>query len=154
MAVATHRSFGSTRRWARSALLSAGALVAASGAARATTPLRLDYCVDAQGGGLYAYTFTLTLDNHDGTWASGQGWDWLIFGDASGQSSPLRNFTMTSSFPVGPWTSLTSSGGGHNGPTFNPVTNAYWIPSAVGDSLTWSGTSTAFLDEPANGLPR
>jgi hypothetical protein len=133
----------------RLGLGAAAALAFAAGTATAS-PLRLDYCVDAQGGGMYQYTFTLTCDNHDGSFVVGQGWDWFIFGDGNAQSSPLRNFVIDpASLPVGPWDSLTSSGGGHNGPTFNPVTDHYWFPAAVGDSLTWRGTSTAFLDEPA-----
>lgn len=147
MASACVRGRGSRRRgWS---VLGAAAIAAAAGSAGATTPLRLDYCVEASGGGVYSYTFTLTLDNHDGSWQAGHGWDWLVFGDASGQSSPLADFVVDpTSFPVGPWTSLTGSGGGHNGPTFNPVTEAYWIPTAVGESLTWRGTSSRFLDEP------
>ncbi|MCA8947742.1 MAG: hypothetical protein KDB29_16015, partial [Planctomycetes bacterium] len=46
--------------------------------------------------------------------------------------------------PVGPWTSLGSTGGGHNGPSFNYVLD-YWVPSGIGDALHWRGTSTADL---------
>jgi hypothetical protein len=127
--------------------LSLAAVMAACAGTASATPLRLDYCVDASGG-LFQYTFTLTMDNNDGSWVAGQGWDWFIFGDGNGMPSALTNFTMTSAIP-GPWNQLTSSGGGHNGPTFGPVTGAFWVPNAVGDSLTWSGTSNAFLDEPA-----
>ena len=45
---------------------------------------------------------------------------------------------------MGPWTGYTTSGGGHNGPTFSPVLN-YWVPTGVLESLSWSGTSTANL---------
>jgi hypothetical protein len=109
-------------------------------------PLRLDYTVSDLGGGLYDYEFTLVLDNNDSSWSSGQGWRWLIFGDApSPGPSPLTAFTIDSGdLPVGPWTGLSSSSGGHNGPSFSPVTT-YWIPTAVGETLTWSGTSTANL---------
>jgi hypothetical protein len=138
------------RRLFGCAPFSAAALLAAvTGTASATTPLRLDYCVESLGGGLYQYSFTLTLDNNDGSWVAGQGWDWLTFGDGQGQLSALTNWTIApGTFPLGPWTEMDSSSGGHNGPTFGPVTNAYWVPVSVGDSLSWSGTSTGFVDQP------
>jgi PEP-CTERM motif len=108
-------------------------------------PLRLDYAVTDLGGGVYDYDFQLTLDDNDSSWASGQGWGWLIFGDSPTAPSPLTGFVIdAATLPVGPWTGLSSSSGGHNGPTFSSVL-AYWIPTAVGQSLTWSGTSTADL---------
>lgn len=132
----------------RLSVLSAAALALTAGTASAT-PLRLDYCIQATGPGQFRYTFTLTLDNNDNSWAPGQGWGWLIFGDASGQTSPFNGFTPDpGTFPLGPWTGLTSSGGGHNGPTFDPVVGADWVPSAVGDSLTWSGTAPAYIAPP------
>ncbi|MEX2219842.1 MAG: hypothetical protein WD749_13910 [Phycisphaerales bacterium] len=127
--------------------ISAAALFAAVGAAEAATPLRLEYRIEAMGAGVYKYHFQLILDNNNGGWVSGNGWDWFIFGDGR-RVSPMANIQMDpSQFPIGPWTSLTSSGGGHNGPTFNPVTNAFWIPNAVGDSLSWNCTSTEYLDQ-------
>src|SRR5690606_4927203 len=104
-------------------------------------PLRLDYCVDALPGGQYQYTFTLTLDNNDNTWAPGQGWTWITFGATQAMSSPLEDFVMDpSSYPIGPYTELTVSGGYLNGPTLGPLTDPnsnfiYWTPSAVGESL-------------------
>src|SRR5712691_11416561 len=128
--------------------LGAVALLAACAGTASATPLRLDYCVDVLTSGRYQYTFTLTLDNHDGTWASGQAWRWLIFGDANGAPSPLTGWVDSGTvWPVGPWTGYTNSGGGHNGPTFDYVLD-YWTPPAVGASLTWRGTSTANLQEP------
>lgn len=113
-------------------------------------PLRLDYAVTDLGGGLYDYEFTLVLDNADSSWAPGQGWGWLIFGDAASAASPLTGYVAdVTDYPIGPWTGTTSSGGGHNGPTLNPV-GSYWVPTAVGQSLAWSGTSTA--DLPAGSL--
>lgn len=111
------------------------------------TPLRLDYAVSDLGAGQYNYDFSLVLDNNDSSWVSGQGWSWFIFGDTadSGTGSPLTDFVMDSSdYPVGPWTGLSASSGGHNGPTFSGVF-AKWIPLAVGDTLIWSGTSSADL---------
>jgi hypothetical protein len=129
-------------------LLSAAALLFAAAGAANASPLRLDYCIRAMGGGMYEYTFTLTLDNNDGTWQPGNGWGWFIFGDVQGHSSPLRDFTMDpSQFPIGPWTSLGGTSGGHNGPSFNPVLDAYWTPSAVGESLSWTGTSATFVED-------
>jgi hypothetical protein len=110
-------------------------------------PLRLDYRVTDIGGGLFDYEFELVLDNNDHSWAPGQGWGWLIFGDAFLAPSPLENFVGDpSDLPIGPWTYYSTSGGGHNGPTLGYVGD-FWIPSAVGDSLTWSGTSTANLSQ-------
>jgi hypothetical protein len=127
-------------------MLGAAALLAVAGGVHAQ-PISMDYCVQPIGGGMYEYTFTLKLDNLTGTWAPGMGWGWVIFGDAR-RVPPLTNVAMNpSQWPVGPWTSLSSSGGGHNGPTLAPVLNR-WIPTAVGESLTWTATSTAFIDEP------
>lgn len=113
------------------------------------SPLNLDYSVTDLGGGLYDYEFTLTLDNNDGSWQSGQGWSWVTFGDASLSQSPLINFVGdTSDLPIGPWYYYNTSSGGHNGPTLlygDSRTVSYWIPTAVGQSLSWSGTSTADL---------
>ncbi len=105
------------------------------------TPLRLDYETTDIGGGLFEYDFKLELDNNDGSWLSGQGWRWLVFGDALSSLSPLADFVLTSQAP-GPWDYLDSSTGQHNGPTFGPVLN-YWIPTSIGDFLVWSGTSSA-----------
>ena len=109
------------------------------------TPLRLDYSVADIGGGLFDYEFSLVLDNHDGTWSPGQGWGWIIFGDAPFSMSPLTGFVGDiSDLPIGPYTHFASSGGGHNGPTLGSA-GAIWSPTAVGDTLNWSGTSTADL---------
>lgn len=111
-----------------------------------STPLRMDYSVTDLGGGLFDYEFELILDNNDGSWAAGQGWRWIIFGDSpSIGGSPLTNFIGdTGDLPIGPYTGFTTSGGGHNGPTLDDNL-VYWVPSAVGDLLAWSGTSTADL---------
>src|SRR5262249_22447224 len=127
--------------------LGAAAILAACAGTASATPLRLEYCVTALGGGVFEYQFTLTLDNHDNSWAAGQAWRWFIFGDANQSASPLTGWVDSgTTWPVGPWTSFTSSGGGHNGPTFNYVLD-YWTPPAVGAQLTWRGTSTAFLQQ-------
>lgn len=107
--------------------------------------LDLEYCVEDLGGGVYNYEFRCTTDQG---WQPGMGWRWYIWGDCRGPcSSPLTNFVGDpNDLPVGPWTQYSSSGGGHNGPTFAPVLN-YWIPQTAEEELTWSGTSTADLPQ-------
>jgi hypothetical protein len=107
--------------------------------------LTLEYILTDNGDGTYQYDFTLRLDNNDGSWQPGQGFGWFIFGDARNMMSPIADFQITYGLPVGPWDSLTTSGGFHNGPTFNPVLS-YWVPDAVGDSLQWGGISTVALN--------
>lgn len=110
------------------------------------TPIKLDYSVESIGAGTFNYEFYLTLDNNDGSWAAGQGWGWLVFGDAPRfVASPLTDFVGDpADFPIGPWDGYSLSSGGHNGPT---LVNAlvYWTPTFVGETLNWSGTSTADL---------
>ncbi len=108
-------------------------------------PTTLWYEVTDIGGGLYDYEFSLVLDNLDGTWAPGQGWGWIMFGDAQQSPSPLTDFVGDiGDLPIGPFSYYTSSGGYHNGPTLGYVFDT-WVPTTVGESLDWSGTSTAFL---------
>jgi hypothetical protein len=113
------------------------------------SPLTLDYSVNNVGPGLYHYSFDLIMDNHDSSWAPGQGWSWITFGDALSASSPLTGFTLDNNIlPVGPFARLDFSSGGHNGPTWlldisNQLT--YWTPASIGETLNWSGTSTANL---------
>ena len=113
-------------------------------------PLILEYTIEDIGGGLYDYEFLLTLDNHDGSWLAGDQWSWIVFGDKLSDTSPLDDFSGdTGDLPVGPFVKYNKVGGGHNGPALikgaSDVTT-YWTPAAVGESLFWSGTSTAFLD--------
>ena len=116
------------------------------------SPLDLDYSV-TQNGSVYDYNFTLVLDNNDNSYAAGQGWNWITFGDEQSAQSPLSDFAITSAFPLGPFTNMTSSGGYHNGPTFldfNYQIDDFglgWVPSGVGDSLSWSGTSSTLLSQ-------
>jgi PEP-CTERM motif-containing protein len=125
-------------------------LCAATGS-QATTPLALDYSISSgPTPGEYTYTFTLILNNNDGSWVAGQNFDWITFGDEYLAASPLADFVINpASFPVGPYTiaNFTFSGGGHNGPTFVAYPNEGWVPSAVGDTLTWSGESSAYLSQ-------
>jgi hypothetical protein len=136
-------------------ILTVAWLVGASPASQAQpipqdSPLSLYYTVTADPTpGLYDYTFKLVLDNHDGTFASGQG-----FG---GIDSPLADFVLNPGGNLGPFSGLTQSGDDgtgtsyHNGPTLAPVldfstfTPIYWFPAGIGDSLTFSGVSSADL---------
>jgi hypothetical protein len=137
----------------RPGLLSVLAILGSAGLA-AATPLRMEYCVEDLGGGTFEYTFTLILDNNDGSWQPGQGWRWLIFGDEPGAGSggtgvsPIDGFIGDPTYlPIGPWTGYSTSGGGHNGPTLSSVLE-YWIPTAVGETLTWGGTVGVDVPEP------
>lgn len=128
-------------RMMRVGLLAAIVLGASSLAA---VPLTMKYQVKDLGGGQFQYDFMLEVDNNDNSYVVGQGWRWLIFGD-SATSSPLTGWAISAGqLPVGPWTGMSSSGGGHNGPTFSNVLD-YWVPTGVGDCLHWRGTSTANL---------
>ena len=107
-----------------------------------------DMCYDYVdiGGGTYEYTFHAELNDR---WVAGMGWKWYIFGDQASAPTPLLNFKGDpASLPVGPWTAYSSSGGGHNGPTFSYVLDP-WIPVSRDEVLDWKGTSTAALDPPA-----
>lgn len=117
-------------------------------------PLTMSYDQTALGGGLFRYDFTLTLDNHDGSWVAGQQWDWIIFGEQAGVSQPSLFDTngaapgglswnpLAFSAPIG---GMTTSSGGHNGPTLAmidaSVGGQLWSPTAVGEAFGWSGTS-------------
>ena len=114
------------------------------------TPLRLDYSKSWSASGIVYYTFTLALENSDDSWAPGQGWGWLIFGDSPTLGgSAFNDFTLTGGvFGVGPWTEVTTSSGAHNGPTLGPVTD-FWVPNNVGDFITWQGYSTSNVPDGA-----
>lgn len=120
------------------------------------TPLTMNYSVTELSGGIYHYSFSLVLDNHDGSWVSGDAFNWIIFGDDP-VTSPLKNWVGDSSFlPIGPFTYYGSSGGDHNGPTIVDTTVTTlsapvnsWVPASIGDELIWAGTSTANLGQGA-----
>ncbi|MBS0195996.1 MAG: hypothetical protein JSR77_04485 [Planctomycetes bacterium] len=117
------------------------------------TPLTLSYQVEPIGGGLLRYHFTLTLDNHDGTWANGQSFNWITWGDVAGPGATnLPDFVGDPPAPDpfnDPGEGFTTSGGGHNGPTLLDFGTNFdfhgWVPTAIGDSLVWSGTSAIDL---------
>ena len=116
-------------------------------------PLRLDYSITGLDGGRYNYDFRLTLDNNDGSWEAGQGWGNIRFGSGrSGDTTHrLTDFVGdTSTLPAGPFNTFIETGR-HFGPALavtNPPAGSLgvWTPTAVGDSISWSGTSTANLN--------
>ncbi len=154
--------------------LGIAALLAMTAGAAAQNPLKLDYCTTPGGAGTI-YKFTLTLDNHDNSWVPGQGFGWIIFGDIAGTQppdppavSPLNDWAADPSYwPAGPFTEMTNSGGGHNGPTLGPIVIVEvdpnhpdpqdplhyiyhwitWAPTAIGQSITWGGTSATLVPD-------
>ncbi|MGO9430885.1 choice-of-anchor D domain-containing protein [Rhodoblastus sp.] len=118
------------------------------------TPLALDYSIfSGPSSGEYTYDFSLILNNNDRSWIPGQNFNGIIFGDQPFPGpSNLTDFSINpTSFPVGPFTNLLVASLDHNGPIFlesGPFSfGPGWVPSAVGDTLAWSGTSTAFLPQ-------
>jgi hypothetical protein len=122
-------------------------------------PLRLEYELTDLGSGIYDYDFTLVLDNNDSRWLPVMEWDWIVFGandfhdsypsfDNDG-NGPARSDWTTTSFSH-PISSVSTSGGGVNGPTLyigpSPALPG-WRPTALGESLSWSGTSQIFLPD-------
>ncbi len=107
--------------------------------------LSLNYKKTDLGGGVLQYDFKLILTNDDNSYALGQGFNWIIFGDVPSATSTLADFALLSDTFPNPNMNFTFSGGGHNGPTFidsvDLLTNG-WIPLGVGDSVKWSGTSS------------
>jgi hypothetical protein len=123
------------------------AALAALGTASVASAQSLDMCYDVVDLGTGEFEFSFTVST-DAGWIPGMGWRWFIFGDerhvsAGGTGiSPIADFSMDpAQFPIGPWTALSSSGGGHNGPTFSSVLD-YWVPASATETLTWKGVST------------
>ena len=121
------------------------------------TPLSLSFGTNDLGGS-YQYDFTLTLDNHDNSWVLGNQWDWIIFGDTDfdnnysgfdvngGLSGGTDWATLSTSSPI---SSITTSAGGHNGPSLaidsKGVVLPGWLPTFIGDSISWSGISSVYI---------
>jgi len=130
------------KNWVLAAV--AGAALIGSSPANAT--LTLIYTAVPTVGGEYHYNFTISLADALG-WTAGNQYDWITFGDVPfGNTSPLNDFHNFQTFdPL----ILTSSGGGHNGPTIGygggGVILPGWAPSAVGESISWSGDSANYL---------
>ena len=123
------------------------ALAVLLGSTALASTFTMTYCVTPENG-MYRYDFTLTCDNSDNLWHPGYGLGWIVFGDAQfGEVSPLDGFQGDmSSLPAGPFYMFSTTGGGHNGPNLGPVVvqeppypALYWMPTGVGDAITWSG---------------
>lgn len=95
-------------------------------------------------GGSYHYDFKLVLTNNDNSFLPGHGFNWITFGDVFNAPSTLPDFVLISETFPNPNMVFTFSSGGHNGPTFLDVVNFAtngWLPTGVGDFVTWEGTS-------------
>ena len=121
---------------------SLGLILAAMVAPVEAGVLFLDYTTADIGGGLFKYDFKLSVNNQDNTYFNGQNFNWIIFGDTVGPS-PISDFSLDSETFSNPNILFTSTTGGHNGPTFLDTKNLIigWVPTGVGDFVTWSGTS-------------
>lgn len=115
--------------------------------ASASSPITLTYAVRSLGDGTYRYVFTLTLDNHDGSWSPGQGFGWVVLGDGGDYASPLWDFQGDpATLPTGPWSRFGYTEGGSNGPSLG-AEREMWYPNYVGDSVTWAGLSGIELED-------
>jgi PEP-CTERM motif-containing protein len=121
--------------WGISAILLAANIPAQA------TPFLLEYSVTPVGSD-YQYNFDLKLDNHDGSWVPGTGYDLFVIGD-SPTASPFTESLFFSVLPPG--ASPASTGGGHNGPTLWLLDVPYYTPLAIGDSLLFVGVSSTYL---------
>ncbi|MFO0835132.1 MAG: hypothetical protein U0638_09190 [Phycisphaerales bacterium] len=133
--------------------LAAVVLAALSGAALAT-PLTLSYSISDDGQGGYRYHFTLSLDNHDGSWEPGQGFNWIIFGDNYPAPTALPNFVGDLPAPKpfdAPDEGFRYTGQLHHGPTLLDWGDLFemtgWVPKFVGDSIHWSGTARVYVGQ-------
>jgi len=135
-------------------LFLAGAILLGFDAASGT-PLSLNYSISPTGSGVNGYAFTLVLDNNDGSWVPGQNFNFLVFGD-SAQSGEyvLGNFVIDpGTLPVGPFDSYFTVGGQHNGSGLinfdQDVNTGGWVPTSVGSSLSWAGSSPSYVGQGA-----
>ena len=120
------------------------------------TPFRVDFVLSPLLTGDFQYDFTLTLDNNDGSWSLGQQFDWFSFGnqtDAGASGGAFGTWTWLSS-PSGFF--RTASSGGANGPTLCwgatscSFSDGGYVPTFVGQSISWSGFSS--IDLSSNGI--
>lgn len=113
-------------------------------------PITLNYQVTNLGS-IYQYDFDLVLDNHDNSWTLGQQWDWIVFGDRVGgypnaEAITCLDWIWGTSDPgvLGACTwgymsgNTVAFGDGH-------VLLPGWTPAFIGDTLSWSGTSTTLV---------
>ena len=128
-------------------LLGTCALMLLFAALAHAVPMTLNYTVTPQpASNNFRYDFQLLVDNNDNSFQNGQGWAWLIFADQDGNGNNgtlLQNSALVGAAP-GPWTTLGTTSGGHNGRSFNYVLD-YWYPTGIGDQLTWTVTATNYI---------
>ena len=119
--------------------------LAASASFAAASPLDL-FARSSFNGTNYDYSFTLRLTNTDGSWVSGDGWGWIVFGEKTA-TVDFDSFVGTpGSMLDSPWTDFELSEGAHHGPTLSSIFDV-WTPTAVGQSVHWSGTADVDLPE-------
>lgn len=112
----------------------------------AAPPLTLRYSVSDRADGTYRYVFVLTLDDPKGTWTLGDAYGWLIFGDRQSGKSAFEDWNADpGSLSAGPWSLTTNTSGYYNGPTLGNG-RALWVPTKRGDSIAWSGVTSALLN--------
>lgn len=108
-------------------------ILATAGTAHAQHPVELRVSVEAEPSGTFLYSYELKVI------ADGfpSGIAWMVFADTPpGEIRALESPSLVGPAP-GPWTSLVSSTGEHNGPVFHPVQFTEWNPTGIGDSLNW-----------------
>ncbi|MCK6503500.1 hypothetical protein L6R53_08900, partial [Myxococcota bacterium] len=124
----------------------AAALLALLSAPATAADVELYYTVEAESSGTYLYTFGFQ-QAVPGSYNLG----WVVFGDygstCGSTSATLSGATLVGDAP-GPWTSLSSSSGGHAGPTWSYVLDT-WTPSGEGDLLEWQIRATNLVDPSA-----
>lgn len=129
--------------------IAATTIFTALATASAATPFRMDYSVTALGTD-YQYDFVLTLDNNDGSWVSGQEFDWFVIGEVALSQPSLfpEGANFFTDVPAG-WITA-GTGGGHNGPTLgfgSSVALEGYAPTSVGQTLEFQGVSSVLADE-------
>ncbi len=128
-------------------LAAAACLAVVCTAANASPPLTLTYSITDLNDGTYRYTFNLTLDNHSGTWTKGDGFGWIIFADRRNGKSALEDWIPDpGALSGGPWYAFTNTSGYNNGPTLGSGRTP-WIPTATGQTVSWSGITSSLLPQ-------
>ena len=124
----------------------------------AAAPMTLSYTITDLGApsGTYKYDFTLTLDNHDGTWSPGQKFDYLSFSNETSGSGPFGQFGDWSWTGTPTIASPTFSMGTANGPTLDfcdagincstSFKDGAYGPQTIGERLVFAGLSSTFID--------
>jgi hypothetical protein len=128
------------------AIIVAAAIGAAAVTSANATPFTLDYSITNVGPS-FQYNFDLVLDNHDGSWSAGTGYNWFVVGVAAFPNTSPFGSALFTAVPSG-WIATTTSGG-LNGPTLCHGSSCGdvgdYVPSAVGDSLLFTGLSSTYL---------